>query len=71
MIQIREIVERETQAWTDKDMGNLLSVFHPDMVWHWPRTPESHDPADWIFGMGRFNHQRIKRVTVICLSFMG
>jgi hypothetical protein len=38
-----------------------LSVFHQDMVWPWPRTSESHDPTDWIFGMGRFNYQRWKK----------
>jgi hypothetical protein len=60
--QIREIVNIKTQTWNDKDIEKLLSVFHPDMVWPWPRTPESHDPIDWVFGMGRFNHERWKRI---------
>jgi ketosteroid isomerase-like protein len=60
-IQIREIVDRETQAWNDKDTRKLLSIFHPDMVWPWPRTSESHNPIDWVFGMGRFDYQRWKK----------
>ncbi|MEJ7642601.1 MAG: nuclear transport factor 2 family protein [Candidatus Nitrosocosmicus sp.] len=60
-IQIREIVDRETQAWDDKDTQKLLSIFHPDMVWPWPRTPESHNPIDGVFGMGRFDCQKWKK----------
>jgi hypothetical protein len=36
----------------------LLSVFHPDMVWPWPRTYSSVDPVDWQLVMGRFNAER-------------
>ena len=59
--QIKEIVNRETQAWTDKDVEKLLSIFHPDMVWPWPSASESHDPIEWVFGMGRFDYQRWKK----------
>lgn len=60
-IQIREIVDRETQAWNDKDTEKLLSIFHPDMGWPRPQTSESHNPIDWVFGMGRFDFQRWKK----------
>jgi hypothetical protein len=39
----------------------LMSIFHPDMVWPWPRTSQSHDPIDWIFEIGRFNYERWKK----------
>jgi ketosteroid isomerase-like protein len=57
---IKEIVDRETDAWNNKDTQKLLSIFHPDMVWPWPRTADSHDPVDWIFEVGRFDYQRWK-----------
>jgi len=56
--EIREMVDRETHAWDTKDVDLLLTVFHPDMVWPWPRTPLSHDPLDWVIGFGRFDEQR-------------
>ncbi|HET6590267.1 MAG TPA: hypothetical protein VFG45_08895 [Candidatus Nitrosocosmicus sp.] len=56
--KIKEIVNRETEAWNQKDVEKLLSIFHPDMVWPWPRTPKLHDPIDWIFELGRFDYQR-------------
>ncbi len=59
--EIREIVDRETRGWDTQDVGLLLSVFHPDMVWPWPRTPRSHDPADWVFVLGRFDRARWMR----------
>jgi hypothetical protein len=59
--QIREIVNGETQAWTDKEVEKLLSIFHPDMVWPWPRASESDDPIEWGFGMERFDYQRWKK----------
>ena len=55
---IREIVERETRAWDERDADLLVSVFHPDMVWPWPPTNEAHDPLDWVWGMGRFDRTR-------------
>jgi ketosteroid isomerase-like protein len=39
--EIREIVDRETRAWDTRDVELLLGVFHPDMVWPWPRTARS------------------------------
>lgn len=59
--EIREIVERETRAWDTKDVALLLTVFHPDMVWPWPPDAEAHDPADWIFVMGRYDYERWRR----------
>ena len=51
--EIQEIVDRETRAWDTRDVDLLLSVFHPDMVWPWPRTPRSHDPMEWVLEWGR------------------
>ncbi|HVF56350.1 MAG TPA: DUF4440 domain-containing protein [Pyrinomonadaceae bacterium] len=59
--EIREIVNRETRAWDTKDVRLLLSVFHPDMVWPWPRTEHSHDPSDWVFLAGRYDYERWSR----------
>src|SRR5690348_8659144 len=55
---IREIIERETRAWDTQDVTLLLSIFHPDMVWPWPRTYKSVDPVDWHLAMGRFDVDR-------------
>ena len=38
-----------------------FSVFHPDMVWPWPKTAQSHDPIDWTLKQGRFNYDRWKK----------
>ena len=46
--QIQEIVDRETRAWDTQDAELLLSVFHPDMVWPWPKSPSSHDPMERV-----------------------
>jgi len=35
--EIQEMIDRETNAWDAKDAGALASIFHPDMVWPWPR----------------------------------
>ena len=56
--RIREVVDRETHAWDTQDVALLLSVFHPDMVWPWPRTYTSVDPADWRLVLGRFDAVR-------------
>jgi ketosteroid isomerase-like protein len=56
--EIREIVERETRAWDTKDGRLLLTVFHPDMVWPWPPDADAHDPAEWVFVMGRYDGER-------------
>jgi ketosteroid isomerase-like protein len=60
--EILEIVNRETKAWDTQDVDLLITVFHPDMVWPWPRTAASHDPMDWVFLLGRFNRDRWKIV---------
>lgn len=59
--EIEEIVNRETRAWDTRDAGLLLSVFHPDMVWPWPPDARAHDPLDWVFVAGRYNHERWSR----------
>jgi hypothetical protein len=56
--EIEEIVDRETRAWDTRDVGLLLTVFHPDMVWPWPRTSTSHDPMDWVLEWGRYDPER-------------
>ncbi|MBZ5665838.1 MAG: nuclear transport factor 2 family protein [Acidobacteriia bacterium] len=60
--EIVEIVNRETRAWDTKDAELLISVFHPDMVWPWPRTAQSHDPMDWVMVLGRYDRERWKQV---------
>jgi hypothetical protein len=57
-LEIKEIVDRETRAWDTQDVELLISIFHPDMVWPWPRTSGSHDPMDWELVMGKFNKNR-------------
>jgi ketosteroid isomerase-like protein len=56
--EIQEIVDRETRAWDTRDVDLLLTVFHPDMVWPWPKTPTSHDPMEWRLVMGRYDAER-------------
>ena len=56
--EIEEIVNRETRAWDTKDVDLLMTVFHPDMVWPWPKTPQSHNPMDWVLEWGRYNYDR-------------
>jgi Domain of unknown function (DUF4440) len=60
--EIEEIVDRETRAWDTRDVGLLLSVFHPDMVWPFPRTSRSHDPMEWVLELGRYDAERWGRV---------
>jgi hypothetical protein len=57
-IEITEIVNRETRAWDTRDVNLLITVFHPDMVWPWPRTTQSHNPIDWEMILGKFNRER-------------
>ena len=38
-----------------------MSIFHHDMVWPWPKTPQSHDPMDWIFELGKFDNKRWRK----------
>src|ERR1043166_4596266 len=59
---IQAAIDAETQAWNARDVERLLDVFHPDMVWPWPPGVDAHDPADWIWGMGRFDAARWRSV---------
>jgi len=58
--EIEEIVNRETRAWDTQDVDLLMTIFHPDMVWPWPRTPQSHDPMDWVLEWGKYDYNRWK-----------
>lgn len=55
---ILKIVNCETEAWNKKDIDLLLSIFHPDMVWVWPKTAKMHNPVDWETPQGKFNWER-------------
>jgi ketosteroid isomerase-like protein len=55
---IQEIIDRETRAWDARDLDLLIGVFHPDMVWPWPPTPQAHDPLEWVMPWGRFEADR-------------
>jgi ketosteroid isomerase-like protein len=57
-LEIVEIVNRETKAWDTQDVNLLITIFHPDMVWPWPKTPQSHDPMDWELVLGKFDRER-------------
>jgi len=59
--EIQEMVDRETAAWDTQDVTLLLSVFHPHMVWAWPRTHDDHDPIDWVMVLGKFDQERWAR----------
>lgn len=59
--QIRALVDRETAAWDALDAGALVEIFHPDMVWPWPPDERSHDPATWVFPLGRYDRERWRR----------
>ena len=58
--QIEEMVHRETRAWDARDAEALVELFHPDMVWPWPPDSGDHDPATWVFVLGRFHRERWK-----------
>jgi ketosteroid isomerase-like protein len=58
--QIQDMVDCETRAWDTQDAEMLVSIFHPDMVWPWPPTSHTHDPAEWVFPQGRFDRIRWK-----------
>ena len=57
-LEITEIVNRETKAWDRQDVNLLISVFHPDMVWPWPKSPASHNPMDWELVLGKYDKER-------------
>jgi ketosteroid isomerase-like protein len=56
--QIANAVNHESQAYDEQDIDALVGVHHPDMVSLWPPTPHSHDPMEWVMGLGRFDRQR-------------
>jgi len=58
--EVTEIINRETEAWNTKNAELLMTIFHHDMVWPWPRTPLSHDPMDWVIPWGKYNCSRWK-----------
>jgi ketosteroid isomerase-like protein len=60
--EIEEMVNRETLAWNTKDVELLLSLFHPDMVWPWPKNAKAHDPMEWVIVWGRYNKERWSRL---------
>ncbi len=57
---IFDMVNRETRAWDTCDAGALVELFHPDMVWPWPKDEHAHDPVDWVSPMGRYDRERWK-----------
>jgi ketosteroid isomerase-like protein len=59
--EIEEIVNRETRAWDRKDVELLMTILHPDMVWPFPRTAQSHDPMDWVMVLGRYDRERWRK----------
>ncbi len=58
--QIVDMVNRETNAWNECDAEALVSLFHPDMVWAWPKDEHAHDPVDWVCPLGRYDKGRWK-----------
>lgn len=53
--EIRAMIDRETQAWTDRDADLLMTLFHPAMVWSWPQTNDSLDPLAWDVEVSLFS----------------
>ncbi len=60
-IDIRAMIDRETEAWNRQDVDTLVDIFHPDMAWPWPPDALSHDPIHWVSPMGRYNRERWKK----------
>ena len=59
--QIQALVDLETKGWDSKNPDLFLSMIHPDMVWPWPPTSFAHDPAEWVFVLGRFDRERWRK----------
>src|SRR5215813_6998705 len=59
--KIQEMVDLETKSWNTKNPDLFLSKIHPDMVWPWPPTADTHDPIDWVFILGRFDRERWRK----------
>jgi ketosteroid isomerase-like protein len=62
LLAIVDMVDKETKAWDTQNVDLLLSIFHPDMVWPWPKDAQAHDPMEWVFELGRFDYDRWKEV---------
>ncbi|OIN89754.1 hypothetical protein COW80_02515 [Candidatus Beckwithbacteria bacterium CG22_combo_CG10-13_8_21_14_all_01_47_9] len=60
--RIKDIIDRENEAWNTKNVDLLLSIFHNDMVWPWPKNNISHNPANWELKLGKFNYNRWKKI---------
>jgi ketosteroid isomerase-like protein len=58
--EIAAMVDRETAAWDRQDAEALVDLFHPDTVWPWPPHAAAHDPVEWVFPQGRYDHVRWK-----------
>ena len=58
---IQAMVDLETRGWDAKDPEPFLSMIHPDLAWPWPPHADAHDPADWVFVLGRFDRERWRR----------
>ena len=54
------MIDLETRAWDAQDAEALVSIFHPDMVWVWPKDAGAHNPINWVVPLGRFNRARWK-----------
>ncbi|KAF9431596.1 hypothetical protein BGZ76_000094 [Entomortierella beljakovae] len=59
---IQALIDLETKGWNDKNPDPFLSIIHPDMVWPFPPTSDSHDPVEHVFVMGRFNYDRWRKI---------
>jgi ketosteroid isomerase-like protein len=59
--RIQALVDLETEGWNTKNPDLFLSIIHPDTVWPWPPDPGAHDPADWVFVLGRFDRDRWRK----------
>ena len=62
--EIHEIVDRETHAWDNKDIDKLMTVFHPEAVWPWPKNADCHDPLSWELVLGKFDYNRWSQVWI-------
>jgi ketosteroid isomerase-like protein len=60
--EIKEIINRETRAWSEKNLQLLLSVFHPDMVWVWPTDRKNYNPISWNLPQGKFDELRYTKI---------
>ncbi len=56
--EIQDMIDRETDVWDSLNAEALVEIFHPDMVWPWPKDENTYDPIDWICPMGRYDRER-------------